>query len=289
MKIGVQLPSFGVDPSATAAEHARHAEGLGLESVWTGDHLIPALPYLDSTLVQATVAASTSRIKLGFGVLIPALRGAAWAAKQIATLQHLSGDRLIVGIGTGGEPHGDAAWRAIGVPFAERGKRTDAILAVLPDLVAGREAAIDGETVRMSPGATVPPLLIGGSGPAAWRRIERLGAGWYPAFVPPSVVAGGIQQLRDRGIEAPVTVGLSVGLGAVEPSVVADRVRGLSDYGVSEAEARQAIVVGSPTQAAAQLAAYAEAGAERVVAMPFPADRFQQRELLAEAMRQLTG
>ncbi|MCO1580829.1 LLM class flavin-dependent oxidoreductase [Crossiella sp. SN42] len=287
MKIGVQLPSFGVDPSATAAEHARHAEGLGLESVWTGDHLIPALPYLDSTLVQATVAAGTSRIKLGFGVMIPALRGAAWAAKQIATLQHLSGDRLIVGIGSGGDPHGDAAWRAVGVPYRERGKRTDAVLAVLPDLVAGREAAIDGEVVRLSPPATVPPLLIGGSGPVAWRRIQRLGAGWYPAFVPPSVVADGIRQLRELGIEAPVTVGVSVGLGPLEQSIVDDRVRGLADYGMGEEQARKALVTGSPAQAAEQLAAFAEAGAERVVAMPFPADRFQQRELLAEAAKQL--
>lgn len=287
MKIGVQLPSFGVDPSASAAEHARHAEGLGLESVWTGDHLIPAMPYLDSTLVQATVAASTSTVKLGFGVMVPALRGAAWAAKQIATLQHLSGDRLIVGIGSGGSPHGDAAWRAVGVPYRERGARTDAVLDVLPDLVAGRPAEINGEQITLSPGATVPPLLIGSSGPVAWRRIARLGAGWYPAFVPPSVVADGIRQLRERGIEAPVTVGVSVGLGDVPQSVVDDRVRGFADYGLSEQEARRALVIGSPAQAAETLAAFAEAGAERVVAMPFPADRFTQRELLAEAARQL--
>jgi hypothetical protein len=80
LKIGVNLPSFGVDETTGVREHARHAEELGLESIWVGDHLIPVRPFLDSTMVLATAAAVTERVKIGFGVMILALRPAAWAA-----------------------------------------------------------------------------------------------------------------------------------------------------------------------------------------------------------------
>ena len=174
MKVGITLPSFGAGQIEGSTSHARHAEEMGLESVWVGDHLIPVLPFLDSTLVLAAAASVTERIKIGFGVLILALRPVAWAAKQIATLQHLSGDRVLLGVGAGGSVHGDAAWRAVGVPYGERGKRTDAALAVLPGLVAGKPTAVNGEEVTLAPGATMPPVLIGG-GPASLRRTARYG------------------------------------------------------------------------------------------------------------------
>ncbi|WP_141982162.1 LLM class flavin-dependent oxidoreductase [Saccharothrix saharensis] len=87
MDVGIALPGFGSD----AVEYARHAEGLGPESVRRGDHLIPVSPFLDATLVLATVAASTARVKPGFGVMVLPLRPVARAAEQVATLQHLSG------------------------------------------------------------------------------------------------------------------------------------------------------------------------------------------------------
>jgi alkanesulfonate monooxygenase SsuD/methylene tetrahydromethanopterin reductase-like flavin-dependent oxidoreductase (luciferase family) len=74
VKVGVYLPQYGVDEVGSLASHAHHAEDVGLESVWVGDHLIPLSPILDSTLVAATAAAATERIKIGFGVMILALR-----------------------------------------------------------------------------------------------------------------------------------------------------------------------------------------------------------------------
>jgi alkanesulfonate monooxygenase SsuD/methylene tetrahydromethanopterin reductase-like flavin-dependent oxidoreductase (luciferase family) len=88
MNVGITLPA-----SESPGAFAKHVEEVGLESVWTGDHLIAVAPKLDSTLVLAQAAATTSHLRLGFGVLILALRPVAWAAKQIATLQNLSGDR----------------------------------------------------------------------------------------------------------------------------------------------------------------------------------------------------
>jgi hypothetical protein len=90
------------------ATYARHAEQCGIGSLWVGDDLIATRPVLDSTLLLAGAATATDHIKLGFGVLIAALRPAAWVGKQIATLQHLSHDRVVLGIGVGGEMHGQA-------------------------------------------------------------------------------------------------------------------------------------------------------------------------------------
>ncbi|HEY2241960.1 MAG TPA: LLM class flavin-dependent oxidoreductase, partial [Streptosporangiaceae bacterium] len=86
---------------------ARQAEELGFESAWVVDQLVAGtgVPVLDSLTALAGAAAVTSRIRLGVGVLIVPLRPVAWAAKQVATLQYLSGGRVLLGIGAGGDRH----------------------------------------------------------------------------------------------------------------------------------------------------------------------------------------
>src|ERR671937_3073591 len=120
---------------ADTREQARYAERLGLDGIFVGDHLKPAGPYPESLVVLAAAAGVTERIHLGLGVLILALRDPAWAAKQLASLQHVSGGRVLLGVGTGGAMHGTEAWEAVGVPWAERSRRTDETLALLPGLI----------------------------------------------------------------------------------------------------------------------------------------------------------
>jgi len=107
--IGIFLPSMsaaGQVPGDVVAA-ARQAEDLGFESVWVIDQLVAGtkMDFFDSTMVLAAAAAVTERVKLGFGVLVLPLRPAVWVAKQIAALQHLSGDRVILGIGIGEDRH----------------------------------------------------------------------------------------------------------------------------------------------------------------------------------------
>ncbi|MBK1783196.1 LLM class flavin-dependent oxidoreductase [Prauserella cavernicola] len=242
MRIGVFLPSD--DPAGIAAA-ARHAEESGLDSVWSTDHLIASGPILDSSVVLAAAAGATTRVTLGYGVLLLALRRVAVAAKQISTLQLVSGDRVVLGVGTGNPAHGDAGWRAAGASFADRGRHTDEALRVLPALVTGRSAVVeDGLEIALEPGSPMPPVLVGGDGARARRRAAEFGDGWISVASTPDRVAAGLADLRAaaaaRGRPVP-------GATVVAP-----------------------ILDGSVRRAAGQLAAYAEAGAEELVLAPDP-------------------
>ncbi|MDN2501149.1 LLM class flavin-dependent oxidoreductase, partial [Nocardia nova] len=161
MRLGTFLPTSTPDPQqpilGDVGAAARFAEEAGLDSVWSTDHLVASAAILESSVTLATAAAVTERIQIGYGVLLLALRPAAWAAKQIGALQYVSSDRLLLGVGTGNPAHGDIGWRAAGLSFADRGRRTDENLRVLPDLIAGRPAVLpDGTEVTLAPGAKVP-------------------------------------------------------------------------------------------------------------------------------------
>jgi hypothetical protein len=125
VEIGVILPTSTPDRAhpilADVRDAAQLAEQLGLDSIWSTDHLTASAPILESTAVLATAAAVTERISIGYGVMLLALRPVAWAAKQISSLQHLFGGRLLLGIGTGNPAHGDIGWRAAGASYPERG------------------------------------------------------------------------------------------------------------------------------------------------------------------------
>ncbi|GAA2804148.1 hypothetical protein GCM10020219_089710 [Nonomuraea dietziae] len=103
-EIGVVLPGIavqrrdGIDLRAAAL----HAENAGLDGVWHGDHLAVGGPTLDAPIALAIAAAATTRIRIGTSVFVPAIRPVVWAAKQIATLQYVSGGRLVLGVGSGG-------------------------------------------------------------------------------------------------------------------------------------------------------------------------------------------
>lgn len=195
---------------------------------------------------------------------------------------------MVLGVGTGGVMHGDAAWRAVGLPYTERIPQTYAALAVLPDLVAGRPAVVNGEKVTLAPGAAMPPVLIGGGLPAM-RRAARHGYGWYPAFLPPANLAAAIRELTDRtGRKPQVTVQVAMALGDLSSAQVDAQVQMLTGYGMTEEHTRQGMLLGGQEQAAEHIAALFAAGANRVVGLPMGGNNHHQAELLAAATRQAT-
>ncbi|MQA80216.1 MAG: LLM class flavin-dependent oxidoreductase [Streptosporangiales bacterium] len=261
VEMGVILPTSTPDPEhpilGDVRASARFAEDAGLDSVWTTDHLVASAPMPESTVVLATAAAVTDRITVGFNVMLLALRPVAWAAKQISALQYVSGDRLALGVGTGNPAHGDIGWRAAGVSYEDRGRLTDEALRVLPTLVTGQRAVLaDGTEVALAPGSAMPPVLVAGNGKRALRRTAEFGESWISLGLSPDEVRAGVAQLDE----------LATGYG--RPAAKATIVAPALDA--------------DPKAAAAQVHAYAEAGAERVILAPTGPDWERDYEFAAK-------
>ena len=302
MELGVMLPSMSRrdERPGDIPALARQAEHLGFESVWVVDQLVAGtgVPVLDSLTSLAAAAAVTERVRLGVGVLIAPLRPVAWIAKQVATLQYLSGDRLVLGIGAGGDRH-DAAWLAAGVPRRERGRRTDEALRLLPDLIAGKPAQLtpEGYGVVLSPGVTVPPIVIGGNSDAAARRAGQFGDEWFVLAAPadlPRYQAAAAEQAARFGRPVPtITTSLMVAIDG-DPTLPGrdTLISQLTDpdgmFGIPADQAGAAVVTGDPAVIAQHLTALAEAGAHRTIIQFVAGSWPRQAELAAQAGAQVT-
>lgn len=180
-----------VDPGVLV-RRARAAEDAGFESLWVGDHIAlpfdggdpPTQPRLEAVIAVTYMAAVTSRVRLAIGVIVLPQRQPVLLAKQLASLDVLSGGRLIVGIGAG---YVEAELRALGASLEDRGARTDEYLAAMRILWAEPVPAFDGRYVsfagviqRPRPVQRPhPPIVIGGHSVMAHRRAVLSGSGWY--------------------------------------------------------------------------------------------------------------
>lgn len=210
MKFGVMFANtgFGSSPEGATAV-AQAAEAGGFETLWTVEHVVvpsgyeSQYPYdpsgkmaggaevfdLPDPLIWLTfVAARTERIRLATGVLVLPQRNVVITAKEIATLDHLSGGRVTLGIGVGWLAE---EFAALGVPFNERGARMDEYIDVLRELwspssdpekstVAGKFVNFDDCIMRPRPVNGTVPLVIGGHSVAAAKRAGRRGDGFFP-------------------------------------------------------------------------------------------------------------
>ncbi len=252
--------SVGTDPQS-ALEIARLADSLGFESVWGGEHVVRPVeiespyPYAedgkmpgeeetaipDPLIWLAYVAAAAPRVRLGTCVLILPQRNPLVLAKEVATLDHLAGGRVELGIGVGWLAE---EFEALGVPWARRGARTDEYLAALRALWAGPRAEFHGEFVDFPRVTCSPrpvrgeiPILVGGDSPAAIRRAARFGHGYFPGTSDPGALAGRIRDL-DEAVAAEGRPAGSVGVSAIFGAQMADPVAGareMAEVGVSRA------------------------------------------------------
>ncbi len=205
VRLGLTL---GLDRPERLAALAARAEALGFDFLGTGDHIAFHRPTLESLTLLAYLAAHTRRIRLGPCVYLLALRHPTVVAKTVATLDVLSGGRVIFGVGVGGEFPKE--FEACGVPHRERGRRVDEGLAVVRLLWAHAPAAFQGRFVRFTdltleprpvqPGG--PPIWIGGRSDHALRRAARLGDGWVSYLVTPERYRGSVEKIRAFAREA---------------------------------------------------------------------------------------
>jgi probable F420-dependent oxidoreductase len=260
MRFGIAFANVGpfIEPHA-AASFARAAEDAGFESLWTVEHVVVPSDYKspypyspdgrmpgtedspipDPLIWLAYVAASTERIRLGTGILILPQRNPIVLAKELATLDRLSGGRLLLGVGIGWL---EEEFDAIGVPFGDRAARTDEYVSALRTLWTEDKATFHGEyanfdncILRPRPTQGLVPVHVGGHSQAAARRAGRLGDGFFPAGASHDRFAGLLEIARAEAAAAgrdPGALEISFGgNGAFGPNAL-DEVKALADLGV---------------------------------------------------------
>jgi probable F420-dependent oxidoreductase len=210
-------------------DRARRAEEAGFESLWVGDHVaLPSdapdsatEPRLEAITALTYLAAVTARVRLGVAVLVLPQRQPVLLAKQLASLDTLSGGRLTVGIGVG---YVAAELAAFGVPLADRGALTDehldAMLALWDhaDRFDGRFVSFAGVAAHPGPlQRPHPPIMVGGHSPAAVARAARVGDGWFGWQLGVEDAAGLIGAVHAARAASPRTDRVEISIAPAQP------------------------------------------------------------------------
>ncbi len=295
------MTGFGAQLSMHPPEEqlalVQRVEQLGFDSVWTGDHVSFHNPLYESLTLLASYAPITRRIRLGTAVYLLALRSPAVAAKITATLDVLSGGRLIFGVGVGGE--NPKEFELCGVPHAERGARVtegiDVVRALwreTPATFHGRFSRFEGVSIDPKPVQKLPPIWVGGRSDAALVRAGSQGDGWVSYVVQPERYARSLEKIREAAHAAGRSLTGFTGAHLAFITVGRDYERARKTW-VSvlsrryaqdfEPLAKKYGVIGTPEQCAEQLAAFRDAGCTYFLlsAIGDPRDEREQLETIA--------
>ena len=305
---GCSLPSRGPMASPEALRSlAQRAEDLSFDSVWVSDHIIlprhvesfypysadgvatfqPDQPYYDAIATLNFLAGCTQNLRLGTHVLIIPYRNPVLTAKMLATLDVLSGGRVILGVGVGWM---EEEFQALGLDtFAQRGAVTNEYLRLFKELWTKEEPEFQGEYYQLSGVGFLPkpvqqphpPIWIGGHTGPAIRRAAELGDGWMPiglrppAILEPEELAGKIARLRT------LTRRAGRPEDAVAPCFSTDVV-----FETASGQSRR-MMRGRPEQIAADLRQYQDLGVRNFI-LGFSADSVEgQREAMEEFSREV--
>jgi probable F420-dependent oxidoreductase len=245
MQIGIHLPHIGRKAGPDAIRRAAvQAEELGFADIWVSEHVIlpkgapypPSPSFYEPILTLTFAAAVTRRVRLGTSVIVLPMHHPVPMAKQLATLQCLSAGRVIFGIGVGWL---EAEFAAMGVPFRERGRRTDESIALMralwtQDPVSFRTRYIAAEIAEMrmqpQPGAPIP-IWVGGSSEKALSRATRLCDGWHGSRLPPDKAAPIIARLRGERPEPGFAISLRTAWDGKDAVELRDRLAAYREAG----------------------------------------------------------
>jgi probable F420-dependent oxidoreductase len=292
MKLGLAIANF-VGPAQTPdvaaiLAYAERAEALGFESLWAWDHVLlgvePSFPILDSVGILTAIAARTSRILLGTGVLVLPLRNPTVAAKALGTLDVISNGRLVLGVAAGWYAR---EFDAVGVPFRRRGRLFERNLEILTRLLTEERVTLEVDEFKLREAVMRPhpvqrprpPVLIGGYVDAVLERVARHGDGWLTYFYTP-----------DSYRRAWAKIGAFARAAGRDPAALSGTNQLAILVGRSRAETEPAMrhwletewdvaawsestiehaIQGTADECAAQLAAHAATGVDRIVLIPY--------------------
>jgi probable F420-dependent oxidoreductase len=261
MDFGVAFANVGPFATAEGATAiGKAAEEAGFESVWTVEHVVvpdgyqSEYPYdksgrmpgdgmidMPDPLIWLTfVAASTTSLKLGTGILIVPQRNPIILAKEVASLDRLSGGRLLLGVGAGWLAE---EFDALGVPFERRGERLDDYITAMRALWTDHKATYQGEFCSFTDAVMLPkphngpvPVIIGGHTKAAARRAGRLGDGFFPGRAETDELKQLLAVMREAAQEAgrnPDDIEITFGSPEVFGADPVGAIHKLEDLGVS--------------------------------------------------------
>ncbi|HUG37424.1 MAG TPA: LLM class F420-dependent oxidoreductase [Candidatus Limnocylindrales bacterium] len=270
MKFGLRYASLGKHVDGPAAVGiAQAAEAAGFESIWTVEHVVVPhayqsrypysptgrmgtgledFPIPDPLIWLAYIASATRTIKLGTAILILPQRNPVITAKAVATLDHMAGGgRVLLGIGVG--------WLAeefatLGVPFEDRGPRTDEYVAAMRALWSqecasfkGRFVSFDRVFCRPLPAARAIPIIVGGDTKAAAQRAGRLGDGYFPARAPSDELLDEMRRAAEKAGRDPAAIEITV---AAPPDAAG--IEALAKRGVTRVAVPVSAAAGLPAQ-----------------------------------------
>jgi probable F420-dependent oxidoreductase len=252
-------------------------EASDVDSLWQTDRIVSREPYLEALSTMAAVAGATERLRFGMNAVVVSVRDPVLLAKQCATIDFLSGGRLLPVFGVGAESAPE--WRAMGRSPRERGRRADEALQILRRLWTEERVDFDGEFYRLSGASIAPrpaqpelPLWIGGHSPAAIRRTARLGTGWLAGILPAEKIAPVIEAIRVAAAAAGRSIpedhygaGFPFRFGSWDDPDLAGFARAKLPGGVSP---RDYAAVGNAATIVERIEAFRRAGVSKFVLIP---------------------
>jgi alkanesulfonate monooxygenase len=287
---------------ADVTAYSRRAEELGFRSLWAWDHILLGskrpFPFLESLSVLAALSGVTSSVTLGTGVLVLPLRNPVILAKVTATIDQMSGGRLILGAAAGWY---EREFEAVGVPFAKRGEIFVRNVEVLnrfwtSESVTGEAGGMEFRNAVMLPRPVQqprPPLLFGGYVDRVLRRVATLSDGWLTYFYTADSFSRAWKKIHAFAEEAgrdpaelrnvaqlPLCIDDSFERADARVRPFIDRYFDVAPWSESTADSA---IRGTPEQCAEQLARHVEAGVQHLVLVPCEYD-VRQMEWAAEAL-----
>lgn len=309
---GIAMRNFTAFPQLPDAgelvEYGVRMETLGYDSLWVWDHILlgvdPHFPIIDALSLLTAVAARTTRIKLGTGILVLPLRNPVLLAKQLSSMDLISKGRLLLGMASGWYKR---EFDSLGVPFEKRGKIMDESLEIMrrlwtEDLVAGDYPPYQMKAAVMFPKPYQrprPPILIGGYVDRVLKRAGVVGDGWLTYFYTPESFAKSWAKVCGFAAEAgkdpatllnanqlPIMVGKS--RAAVEEPLMAWLAKEW-DYAAWSESTKDSAIMGTVDECVAQLKAHLAVGVQKIIFVPYQY-RADQVEIIAkEIMPRLRG
>jgi alkanesulfonate monooxygenase len=307
---GIAVPNFTAYPQMpdikALVDYGVRMEQLGFDSLWVWDHILlgvdPNFPIIESLTLLTAIAARTTKIKLGTGILVLPMRNPVLLAKQLACMDLLSDGRLLMGMASGWYRR---EFNAIGVPFEERGKIMDENLDIIKrfwteHMVSAKFRNYDIPAGVMYPKPLQkphPPILIGGYVDRVLKRAATAGDGWLTYFYLPESFAkawGKVRAFAKAAGKDPDKL-----LNAAQLPIYVGKSRQAAESGMMEwltkewdfaswsESTKESAIMGSVDECVAQLKAHLAAGVQKIIFVPYKYEPDQIATIAREVIPQL--